>query len=152
MENTGALRFEPMIGTDLDWVAEQERALHVSPWSRKSFQDSFAAGHSAWMARAGQTAAGYALMMYAPDEATLLNITIARTMQGNGRGKCFLRFLIEQAERHPVERMLLEVRASNHAALALYRSCGFIEIGRRKGYYRSGQQLEDAIVMQKSLP
>jgi len=44
---------------------------------------------------------------------------------------------------------LLEVRPSNLAALGLYRTAGFREIGLRRGYYAAAdQQREDAIVME----
>jgi ribosomal-protein-alanine N-acetyltransferase len=39
----------------------------------------------------------------------------------------------------------LEVRAGNLAALTLYRRFGFVEVGRRKGYYRD--PAEDAVLM-----
>ncbi len=48
-------------------------------------------------------------------------------------------------------RMLLEVRATNRAALALYTRQGFIEVGRRHGYYPAHEQREDAIVMAREL-
>jgi len=44
-------------------------------------------------------------------------------------------------------RVFLEVRASNAAALALYRSAGFREIGVRRGYYQNANGSEDAITM-----
>lgn len=44
--------------------------------------------------------------------------------------------------------MWLEVRASNRAAIALYRDAGFRVIGRRTGYYT--QPDEDALLMRKS--
>lgn len=43
---------------------------------------------------------------------------------------------------------VLEVRASNCAALALYSSLGFAEAGRRRGYYSDG---EDALLLHKQL-
>jgi ribosomal-protein-alanine N-acetyltransferase len=40
---------------------------------------------------------------------------------------------------------MLEVRASNHPAIGLYRRLGFAETGRRKRYYRD--PMEDAVQM-----
>ena len=51
------------------------------------------------------------------------------------------------ARRAGMERMLLEVRPSNAAAIAFYRQAGFTEIGRRRGYYPAHEGREDAIVM-----
>jgi ribosomal-protein-alanine N-acetyltransferase len=47
--------------------------------------------------------------------------------------------------------MLLEVRATNQPALALYAQQGFAEIGRRRGYYPAEAGREDAIVMAREL-
>jgi ribosomal-protein-alanine N-acetyltransferase len=47
--------------------------------------------------------------------------------------------------------VFLEVAASNTAAQALYRGFGFTEAGRRTGYYRRGDGVEDALVMRQDL-
>ncbi|RRA28422.1 ribosomal-protein-alanine N-acetyltransferase, partial [Cronobacter sakazakii] len=41
----------------------------------------------------------------------------------------------------------LEVRASNHAARALYESLGFNEATIRRNYYPTSDGREDAIIM-----
>ena len=41
----------------------------------------------------------------------------------------------------------LELRADNSVASALYASCGFVEVGRRKGYYDGGRV--DAVLLEK---
>ena len=57
---------------------------------------------------------------------------------------------IECTESDLVARaMLLEVRPSNTVGRALYDSCGFVQIGVRKGYYPdTGGRREDALVLQ----
>lgn len=45
--------------------------------------------------------------------------------------------------------MFLEVAADNDAARALYAKLGFVEAGRRHGYYGDGA---DALVLRHSLP
>lgn len=46
--------------------------------------------------------------------------------------------------RQDAESVLLEVRASNEAALRLYSSLGFERVGLRRQYYPDG---EDAVLM-----
>jgi ribosomal-protein-alanine N-acetyltransferase len=62
------------------------------------------------------------------------------------------RQLMAIAEEHVVEQggesLTLEVRESNHAAVALYDRLGFVLAGRRPAYYTDG---EDALVMTKHL-
>jgi len=43
------------------------------------------------------------------------------------------------------------VRPSNAAAMSLYESVGFNEIGRRPGYYPASNGREDALVMAMEL-
>ena len=47
-----------------------------------------------------------------------------------------------------IEAVYLEVRDSNQRARQLYRSRGFEEVGRRRGYYR--RPVEDAIVLRRT--
>jgi [ribosomal protein S18]-alanine N-acetyltransferase len=46
-----------------------------------------------------------------------------------------------------VATLLLEVRPSNSAAIQLYHSVGFNEIGVRKNYYPAPQGREDALML-----
>jgi ribosomal-protein-alanine N-acetyltransferase len=51
-----------------------------------------------------------------------------------------------------VTQYLLEVRQSNSAAIALYASLGFQQVGLLKGYYKTETGLEAAILMSKQVP
>jgi ribosomal-protein-alanine N-acetyltransferase len=136
---------------DVDAVTAIEQCAHPFPWTRGNFVDSLNAGHSAWVFREGGELVGYAVQMMAVDDAQLLNITVGPAHQRRGVGGVLLCQLFEIAREHGAERMILEVRPSNTAALALYRHFLFEEIGRRKGYYASHDGREDAIVMAREL-
>jgi ribosomal-protein-alanine N-acetyltransferase len=58
-----------------------------------------------------------------------------------------------EAARLGVDRIFLEVRASNEAALRFYGGLGFQQIGRRRGYYPTPppDPREDALLLAKSL-
>ncbi len=142
-----ALRFVPMTENDLDWVVEQEADLHRFPWSRKNFADSLAAGHACWRMLETGAPVGYAVVLFVLDEAHLLNISVVRAAQRRGLGSRLLEYLLSIAWGEGVRQFFLEVRPSNLSALALYQRAGFVEIGRRKGYYPSQDGREDAIVM-----
>lgn len=136
-----------MRATDIDAVVDAEQRCHEFPWTPGNFADSLAAGYGAWVAREDGRMTGYAVMMRAPDEAHLLNITILPELQRRGRGSALLRHLFAKAEAWGAKRMLLEVRPGNTSGLALYRRHGFAEIGRRRNYYPAKLGREDAIVM-----
>jgi ribosomal-protein-alanine N-acetyltransferase len=59
--------------------------------------------------------------------------------------------LMALARRRDMRRMVLEVRASNVAAIGLYRRAGFTDIGLRRDYYPAEHGREDAILMGREL-
>lgn len=145
------LAYTVMSESDLDAVLLAEVDLHAFPWSRGNFTSSLSAGYGAWLARLGGDLVGYAVVMPVMDEAHLLDISILKPWQGRGYGAEFLEFLFHRSREEGKNAMLLEVRPSNGAALALYRRAGFRKIGLRKGYYQALEGREDALVMVKNL-
>lgn len=145
------MNFQPMTEADLDAVTAAEATLHASPWTRGNFADSLGAGHALWLATEDGRMVAYAVTTQVLDEAQLLNISVLAGGQRSGRGTRVMDFLVAQARASGTRRMFLEVRTGNLPALALYRRCGFGEIGRRKGYYPADGGREDAIVMAKDL-
>ena len=149
----GQLAFAPMAPGDLDEVHALECSVFPHPWSRTNFSDSLASGYDAWTVRdlAGELA-GYYLLMYAVDEAHLLDVAVAAHRQRQGLGRYLLERIGARAREQGMESILLEVRPSNERALEVYRRYGYREIGRRKGYYPAHAGLrEDAIVMRLDL-
>jgi len=137
--------------SDFDTVLAIELKVHPQPWTRGQFQDSFSAGHAMWMMSKAGVMVGYVVTMTVVDEVHLLNISVPTEMQGHGHGSALLSYIIEQAWQENAKRLLLEVRPSNIAALALYVRCGFKEVGRRRSYYATFNGREDAIVMARDL-
>jgi ribosomal-protein-alanine N-acetyltransferase len=72
---------------------------------------------------------------------------VAAGQQRKGLGRAMLLEMLDVACARNMLRVFLEVRASNAAALGLYRSTGFIKIGERRGYYQNANGSEDAITM-----
>lgn len=141
----------PMLVEHLPAVLAEEEQLHFAPWTMGNFTDSLAAGHEAWvLIRAGELI-GYAVVLRVIDEAHLLNIGIARHVQGQGLGAFLLHWLHRHAEDTGANSFFLEVRASNLAALALYRRLAYEQIGIRRRYYAAPQGREDAVVMRCAL-
>jgi ribosomal-protein-alanine N-acetyltransferase len=149
MRGTERFDWSPMQVDDLDEVWALEKSVFPHPWSRANFADSLAAGYDAWLLRDAQDElAGYFLIMYAVDEAHLLDVAVAAGRQRLGLGRHLLDRVVERSRQRGMESILLEVRPTNERALQVYKKYGFSEIGRRKGYYPAHEgQREDAIVM-----
>ena len=148
-----SLALAPMEAGDVDEVYALECSVFPHPWTRGNFVDCIASGYDAWVARdAGGKLAGYFLLMYALDEAHLLDVAVAGERHGTGLGRWLLDTLGARARACGAESVLLEVRPSNTRALHVYTRYGFREIGRRKGYYPAHEgKREDAIVMRLEL-
>lgn len=141
------VRIRRMELTDLDGVLAVERSSFHSAWSRGMFLDELTQGDSrAWfVADSPWGLVGYTGLMEVEHEGHVMNLAVRPDARGHGLGGALFSALLAEATGRGVERLTLEVRPSNEAALALYADVGFTEAGRRHGYY--GDTGEDAIVM-----
>jgi ribosomal-protein-alanine N-acetyltransferase len=139
---------------DLPMVAALEQDSHAAPWSEGNFRDAFAAGYGTLVGELDRSVVAYGVLMLAPGEAQLLNLTVAAPARRRGLGRRLLRRLLDDAVGVGAEQCFLEVRESNHAAIALYLREGFAPVARRAGYYPvpgSDGGREDALVMRRRL-
>ena len=144
-------RYRRMTAGDLGAVVAIEESIYAHPWTPRNFSDSLTAGYHCWIVECACGIAGYTVVAVAADEAHLLNLSIAGPLQRRGLGRGLLSFVLKLARDYAARSILLEVRASNVAALALYAAAGFAEIGVRKGYYPDGGGREDALVLRTEL-
>jgi [ribosomal protein S18]-alanine N-acetyltransferase len=95
---------------------------------------------------------GCALARRTADEAELLTLAVAAPARRQGVGRGLLRAAMGRAGQGGARAMFLEVSTTNRAALALYARAGFVEVGRRRGYYFGGTASStDALVLRAPL-
>lgn len=140
-----------MTADDLTAVAALDAALQFSPWTPALFADSLRYGHHCRVLELHGTVVGFAVLSEVLDEAHLLNIAVAGAHQGRGWGRALLEFMAA-ASAPRCQQLFLEVRASNHAAQALYLSVGFAKVGERRDYYPGPHGREAGWVMLAPLP
>jgi ribosomal-protein-alanine N-acetyltransferase len=152
-----AVRLRRATDADVDAVAAIERASFGDPWSPDSFAslvrnaDAFFTVADGGGAGAPRDALlGYVVAWFVLDEAELANIAVAASARGGGVGARLLDAALEEARRRGAAQVFLEVRESNAVARRLYASRGFIELGRRRRYYRA--PVEDALVLRLTMP
>lgn len=152
---TQTIAIAPMLPGDVDRIMPIERDIYSMPWTAGNFRDSLRAGYQGWLLidSATQTeVSGYCVVMQALDETHLLNLSVAASYQRLGLGRRMLQWLMRDARSRGASGMFLEVRPSNLAAIELYRHAGFLEVGRRPGYYPTpDRRREDALVMRSDL-
>lgn len=145
MNLPAGLSLAPMQQADVGAVLEIERRAYPFPWTEGILRDSLLAGYSSWIIRDAQgKVSAYALMSMAAGEAHILNLCVEPTRQRQGLGRLLLGHLKQVAAAAGTQLMLLEVRKSNAAAIALYLSGGFQRLGQRKAYYPAEGGAEDA--------
>lgn len=142
---------EPMRAGDLNEVLAIERASFTMPWSRGAFlyeieQNRVARCH---VVREGERIIGYLCVWEIADEVHVTNIAVHPDHRRRGIARGLLSELIAGARARDFRMVVLEVRPSNHQAIALYESFGFRVTGRRRGYYYDTG--EDALVMETRL-
>lgn len=138
----------PLGPEDLDDVAELEARCFSDPWPRELFLRE-AEDRPDNFCRVVRNLEGellaYSIAWVIADEAHLGDIAVAPEQRGKGLGKLLLQELIDEAKIRGAVHIVLEVRASNESAIALYESYGFVKVAIRKGYYQD--DAEDALVM-----
>ncbi|MEI8200774.1 MAG: ribosomal protein S18-alanine N-acetyltransferase [Eubacteriales bacterium] len=153
---------------DADRLYEIECACFSTPWSRESLASFIAdrkhavclAAHEDKAGSTGQTNSensinagnftqpgniiGYIGVMSVLDEGEITNIAVIPECRGKGVGFALLCAAKDYCRKTGIHTLHLEVRAGNNNALALYRKCGFIQTGMRRGYYADNG--EDALL------
>ena len=140
-----------MVLADLEQVLAIEQRVHHYPWTRGNFMDALNSKYLCRVDEEQDQMVGYIVFMPVVDEMHLLNISIAAEYQRQGRATALLNEMLQAAQGLNMQRIILEVRSSNLAALALYRNAGFNEFAVRRNYYPTGIGREDAVVMECKL-
>jgi ribosomal-protein-alanine acetyltransferase len=145
--------WRPLFEADIDAVAALEREAHAAPWTAGNFRDALAAGYGMAVGVAAGKLAAYGVLLFAPGEVQLLNLTVAPEVRRQGIGRALLKRFLDDARARGAEQCFLEVRVTNDAAIALYTGEGFVPVARRAGYYppAGAGPREDALVMRRGL-
>jgi ribosomal-protein-alanine N-acetyltransferase len=148
---SSTVTISPVSAADIGHISKIERAAFSDPWSERSFREALSQP-SIYFAAARSDAGeilGYVVAWFVADEGQIANLAVAPAGWGAGIGRALLTAALEEAVVRGAIDVYLEVRDSNVRARRLYGSCGFKEVGRRRGYYRL--PVEDAVVLRRTL-
>jgi ribosomal-protein-alanine N-acetyltransferase len=170
----GCYRVDPMLVEDVPAIMDIERVSFAEPWPAEAYQHEVLANPHAhyvvirdtgvpqpdqahpdarprwWPWSAPPPAEplpilGFAGLWLLVDEAHISTIAAHPQRRGEGLGELLLAALLERAFTLRAAIATLEVRVSNAVAQRLYVKYEFVEVGRRKHYYRNNG--EDALIM-----
>ena len=126
-------------------VAELERLNFSAPWDEASVRSELTNKLALWLvALDGGQVVGYVGSQTVLQEADMMNIAVADSHRRQGIARKLVEELIRQLDAY---QLTLEVRQSNAAAISLYDSLGFAQVGLRKNYYQKPK--ENALILRK---
>jgi ribosomal-protein-alanine N-acetyltransferase len=140
------MRFLEMNVSHVPQVAALEKLCFADPWSEKSVASELHNDLALWLvAVEGETVLGYVGSQTVCGETDMMNVAVHPDHRRRGIAADLIEQLIRQLKNRGSCSLTLEVRASNAAAIALYRRNGFSEVGRRKAFY--SKPTEDALIL-----
>jgi len=146
----------PMSAADVDGVLELALSLPQAPqWPRSAYLaavDPAAPVRRVVLVAEQSTTlilAGLVLASVVPPTAELEAVAVSANFQRQGVARRLFAALVGELKQDGATEVNLEVRSSNQAAIALYRTLGFLEAGRRPRYYAHPK--EDALLFKLAL-
>ena len=139
-----------MTAADVPRVMEIAAGLPDAPhWPASAYRDVLnpesIPRRIALIADGPKAVQGFVVASFLPPQAELESIAVSSGSQKQGLGRMLFDRLVNELKKLGVLEIVLEVRGSNHSAVAFYRSAGFSQVGLRNGYY--ADPIEDAVLM-----
>lgn len=129
-------------------IVEMEKLYFSDPWSENAFLYELNNHLSLWLVAVKDgRVVGYVGSQTVLGEADMMNLAVREEYRRQGLGQQLVDALVERLSQQGAHILLLEVRASNAPAIALYEKLGFRQVGRRPNYYFKPK--EDALIMRK---
>jgi ribosomal-protein-alanine acetyltransferase len=126
-------------------LAIQAACPEIAQWTRWDY-DRVAHGEMAgWVAEQQECVVGFIVARKIAKEIEILNFAVSPEMRARGIGAMLLQESLAWAKTFEATHAILEVRASNAAALRFYERHNFQVVGRRSHYYISPP--EDALLL-----
>ncbi len=148
---------EEALDEDLPKIADIHAQCFSHKWNSQEFARMKAqAGTIVMVARRAspygtRAPLGFLVLRVAADEAEVITVAVHPRQRGRGIGKKLMEAGLFRLYADRCKHLFLEVDAANEAALLLYRSLGFKEVGKRKGYYSDSGGDGTALVMRTDL-
>ena len=127
-------------------IAAIDRQSNPSPWSDAVLQRYFAK-QAIDACLIDDQCWGFCVYDQVAGEAELLLVAVAAQHRRLGLGTLMINHMLQQLQNCRAERVFLEVRQSNIAAIQLYEGLGFNQVGVRPNYYPAEQGREDALLL-----
>lgn len=137
---------EKMTGAHLTEIARLESQCFSTPWTVDGLKSELSNEMARFfVATDGTELAGYVGAHNVLGQVFVTNVAVFEKYRRRGVAQKLLDTLLEISEKEGAELVTLEVRESNHSAIALYEKNGFEKVGERKNFYEKPK--ETAVLM-----
>ncbi len=141
---------QKMSQEDVEDIARLEKICFSDPWSKETFMEELQLKIAIpLVATLEKEVVGYTCLWHLDDQMEIANFAISPDHRSKGIGEKLMKRILLEAKERGCKSIVLSVRESNKAAINLYIKFGFVEVGKRKRYYRL--PTEDALTMVKTL-
>ena len=149
-DSSQKFEIRPASEADASLMAEIEGLVSSSGWPESRIREEIIQPVSrSWLAL-GEMPLGYLLMREVQHEWEIINLLVRSDCRKKGIGKALMEVALAAIKSAGGECIFLEVRSQNVPAQSLYKSLGFEQCGKRKGYYLD--PVDDALIMRLDLP
>jgi ribosomal-protein-alanine N-acetyltransferase len=129
---------------DLPAVMEIDRESLPRSWSEAVWREELSSPFGLYLVlEEGGSVSGHMGVKIVADEVHVTTLAVRPGSRRRGFARALMRAALADPAATSARRVYLEVRPSNAAARALYRSLGFVQTGLRPGYYGD----EDALLL-----
>ena len=136
--------------TDMPAMIILERATpSAAHWRDADYTRVLVEGRIALVMEDKKQILGFVVVRELGPEWEIENVVVAVAFRRKGLGSHLMAEVLKVAQARGAQSLFLEVRDSNVGGRAFYKEWGFIESGRRRGYYQDPE--EDAVVCKKFL-
>ncbi|MBF2014541.1 MAG: ribosomal protein S18-alanine N-acetyltransferase [Rivularia sp. T60_A2020_040] len=147
--NKFEIQIQSLSNEHLEAILELDQICFGGLWSKVAYEREMDSPNSEiqgiFSSHTGEKLLGMGCFWSILEEAHITILAVNPQYHRQGMGAALLYSLIKTARDRNLERVTLEVRVSNQAAISLYEKFGFKTAGRRRRYYQDNG--EDALIL-----
>ena len=140
------------LGVEVPLSAMHRACFPEGPWDAATLERILAlAGGFGFLAWRRDSPLGFILARDLAGEVEILSIGVLPQWRRRGVGRALMDAVVAKAERDGLGSIVLEVATENEPARRLYAAYGFVQVGRRPGYYRQSGGRADGLILRRGI-
>ena len=140
------------LGAEVPLSAMHRACFPEGPWDAATLERILAlSGGFGYLAWHSDDPVGFILARDLAGEVEILSIGVLPQWRRQGAGRALMDAVVGRAERGGPGSIVLEVKTENEAARRLYAAFGFVQVGRRPGYYRQSGSRTDGLILRRGI-